>query len=250
LQELNLINELDRILINVNWHNLGLKKHVINSVKNVLQSYFNVIVIEDDVRISHQFLDFMQHYLSLNLEGVAHFSGFSPLSINLVRENLHHVYESRYISSYAWATSKKYFDEFDGKLYVKDSLLTIWKTKKFLVVYEKIIWSIYILAAHYKIVDSWAIPWTLFLWRKGFTCLSPTCNLVEYKLDQMGTHSKLKNRYIPEKSCQESHSWEATKFITSYDAEISRIVYRSDLFGVLVTIASVLYRFLKKIFNV
>ena len=128
--------------------------------------------------------------------------------------------------------------------------MMIWRKYKFLGLYEKIIWSIYSFAARYKIVDSWAIPWTLYLWQYNLTCLSPTCNLVEYKLDQVGTHSKLKSRYIPEKPCQENHSWDTKQFIESYDKEISRIVYRSDLSGIFVTIVSVLYRLFKKILNV
>jgi hypothetical protein len=250
IQEIELINELNRITIIFYWQNQGLKNHLIMAVKDIFQRHRKIIVIEDDSSISQKFLDFIQCYSSFDLDGVAHYSGFSPLSRTVVRENLHRAYKSKYISSYAWATSKEYFEEFDGSIDFRKCIMMIWRKYKFLGLYEKIIWSIYSFAARYKIVDSWAIPWTLYLWQYNLTCLSPTCNLVEYKLDQVGTHSKLKSRYIPEKPCQENHSWDTKQFIESYDKEISRIVYRSDLSGIFVTIVSVLYRLFKKILNV
>ena len=250
IQEIELINEPNRITISIYWQNQGLKNHLIMAVKDIFKNYRKIIVIEDDVSISHKFLDFIQCQLSFELDGVGHFSGFSPLSRNVVRDDLHRVYKTKYISSYAWATSKEYFEKFDGSIDFRKCITTIWVEHKFLGLYEKIIWSIYLFAARYKIVDSWAIPWTLFLWQNNLTCLSPTCNLVEYKIDQVGTHSKLKHRYIPEKICQENHSWDTTQLIKSYDKEISRIVYRADLSGIFVTIASVFYRLFKKILNV
>ncbi len=247
LSEIESLGETNRISVSFYWRNIGLKQHVLRAVKKVLQKYEKVIVIEDDVLIEREFIELVDKVLELDLNRVAHISGFSPISGLLIKEDLHKMYKTRYISSYAWATNRKYFSEFNGEIKLRDSIRNIWFKLGFLGLYEKITWSIYVFAARFNIVDSWAIPWTLYLWENNFLGISPTCNLVRYRNDRFGTHSKLKNRYKQDEICVSKHEWDFIKLTDSYDKLISKVVYRSDLPGIIVTFISVFYRLLKKI---
>jgi hypothetical protein len=102
---------------NLNHHkdNLGLVKHVTGEISKVLSNHHYIIVIEDDIKISINFISNMVNGLSIqkieNSIGIV--SGFSPLHFKHVKNKWR---TSRYPYMWGWACSKETWQKYDYDL--------------------------------------------------------------------------------------------------------------------------------------
>lgn len=97
--------------------NNGLAKSVINGVSEVIDKHGKVIVLEDDIITSSQFLEFMNDSLDFyeDIERIWSISGYNfPIEIpSQYKKSIYYAYRS---SSWAWATWKNRWDTIDWEI--------------------------------------------------------------------------------------------------------------------------------------
>ena len=200
--DLKKIEEVSRIVKSKQWcgevilnrasSNKGLSRSIIEGVTSVLDKYDRAIVLEDDLLLSRNFLDYMNYSLDRyeNDERVMQISGFSfPLDFY---EKKYGSYFVSMISSWGWGTWKrgwKYFDKgatgyeelkknqeleyrfnINGSYRYSDMLYKQMETSE---------------------IDSWAIRWWWSVFRNGGLTLFPEKSLVRnIGFDSEGTHTK------------------------------------------------------------
>jgi len=92
--------------LNHHKNNLGLVKHATGEIAKVLANHEYIIVIEDDVKISANFISNMINGLSIHKreKSIGIVSGFSPLHLKYVKNRWR---TSRYPYMWGWACSKE-----------------------------------------------------------------------------------------------------------------------------------------------
>lgn len=178
--------------------NLGLANSVISGVTQVFDTYHNVIVLEDDVITSPNFLNFMNKALNLyrNNKNIFSISGYSfifdvPADYNEI------VYLTPRASSWGWGTWKDRWKKVDWNisdynLFIKDKTAR----SKFNRGGEDLT---SMLSRQTKgVIDSWAIRWTYAHYKNTAYCLCPIKSLVgNLGADGSGTHMKMKtNKFL------------------------------------------------------
>ena len=98
-------------------HNLGLATSVINGVTSILKIHDQIIVLEDDLLLAPNFLDFMNQSLRLYERSKEVFS-ISGFSFNF-RSPVHYHYDGYFLTrgwSWGWATWKDRWDKIDWQI--------------------------------------------------------------------------------------------------------------------------------------
>ena len=102
---------------NLNHHknNLGLVKHVTGEISKVLANHQYIIVIEDDVKISINFISNMVNGLSIQKseKSIGIVSGFSPIHFKYGKNKWRTL---RYPYMWGWACSKETWQKYDFDL--------------------------------------------------------------------------------------------------------------------------------------
>ena len=177
--------------------NLGLANSVISGVTQVLDSCSSVIVLEDDIVTSPNFLNFMNNALNQyrDKENIFSISGYSfifdvPTGYN------HNVYLTPRASSWGWATWKDRWEKVDWdisdyNLFIKDDAARA----KFNRGGEDLT---PMLSRQIKgVIDSWAIRWGYAHYKNNAYCLCPIKSLVRnLGADGTGTHMKKTNKFL------------------------------------------------------
>ena len=121
---------------NLNHHkdNLGLVKHATGEISKVLAKHQYIIVIEDDIKISINFISNMVNGLSIhkNENSIGIVSGFSPIHFKYAKNKWR---ASRYTYLWGWACSKETWQKYDydlskTNLEQKLAYSKIWSTLK------------------------------------------------------------------------------------------------------------------------
>lgn len=113
--EINLDKEYFRFIYHDS--NLGLVPHIITSITKTLETYMNVIVIEDDVKISANFLSTIAENLaSSNDPRIATWGGFSPIRPWKKLENFNRWRQTPYFSAWGWGISRSAWQMYSSKL--------------------------------------------------------------------------------------------------------------------------------------
>jgi hypothetical protein len=156
--------------------NMGLAGSIIEGVTEIVNRYGRAIVLEDDLVLSPQFLNFMNDALEVykNVPKVMHISGY----MFPVKGKLPETFFYRATSCWGWATWKRAWVKFEPNSY---KLLTKIKS-------EKLRWRFDIegLMNYYNMlkrqakgeIDSWAIRWYASVFLNGGLCLHPGKSLV------------------------------------------------------------------------
>lgn len=169
--------------------NLGLATSIILGVTDIINKYEKVIVLEDDIITSQNFLTFMNKALDFykNYKNVWHISGFNyPISEN----NLTSTFLWRSMSCWGWATwdnKWKYFDKDTKKIIKSFNLKDI---KKFNLDNTRNFW-LQITLNDSKKLNTWAIFWYATIFSNNGLCLNPTISLTHnIGFDGSGTNCK------------------------------------------------------------
>jgi hypothetical protein len=166
--------------------NLGLSNSIIFGINKVFESYETIVVIEDDIMVSDEFLYFINtainKYNNNNL--VAGISGYSfPIKIN-------EPYFVRTGSCWGWATFKSVWTDFiaqRNKIHV-NSIQT--EEKKLFNVYNSFYENMFIQNKNAQI-QSWAIDFYLYYFLNHKYFLMSGKNLVtNIGFDGTGVHKK------------------------------------------------------------
>lgn len=139
--------------------NKGLANSIINGVTNIIEQYNKVIVLEDDLIISNDFLSFMNEGLNFyeNDKSIWSMAGYSPRLPCLTNYNFD-VYLSPRASSWGWATWKDRWDSIDWEAKDFKKLKQDKKKQKQFNIGGNDMYKMLELQMLGKI-DSWAIRW-------------------------------------------------------------------------------------------
>lgn len=167
--------------------NYGLAANIIKGVSDVVNEYGKVIVLEDDLVVSNQFLQFMNKSLDRfqNSKEIWHISGWNyPIETM----GLPKLIPLRIMNCWGWATWKDRWDYFE-----KNPLELIEKfdknmIKDFDVDNSGVFWS-QILANHNGTINTWAIFWYATIYLNKGICINPLKSFVKnIGHDGSGTH--------------------------------------------------------------
>lgn len=157
--------------------NKGLARSVIGGVSEVINKYGKVIVVEDDLLVSADFLKYMNEGLEYykNEKKVGAISGFAP---NILKKSINSIYKSRTGNSYGWATWKRVWNSVDWEIKDYD---TFKKDKKKTKDFNKIQYGISdMLNKQMKgQLDSWAVRWDYFFFKQSLWTIYPRTSKVQ-----------------------------------------------------------------------
>lgn len=175
--------------------NKGLANSVIAGVSKVVEKHGRVIVVEDDIVVSSNFLSFMNQSLDLyeNDNRVMCINGYSIIKDPSIKQNTYFLYGA---DCWGWATWKRGWDVFvHDANYLMDAIMHSRKFKRrfsFSGTYP------YVEMLQNQIegkIDSWAIRWYASALIKNGLCLYPSRSLVQNIGFGDGTHNHDSNCY-------------------------------------------------------
>lgn len=159
--------------------NLGLVKHITGEISKVLNDYECVIVIEDDIKISPNFIKNMVSGLNLlekdGVKGIV--SGYSPLHLRILRNKWR---ASIYPYIWGWACTREVWRmyTFDlGNINIEKSL-EVSLTWQSLNQIQKDKWLGLFKKVQLNPSHTWDIQLAFLSFCKGFTNLTPIYSLV------------------------------------------------------------------------
>lgn len=159
--------------------NRGLATSVISGVNRIFEEYDRVIVLEDDLHISHMFLKYMNRALDFyrNKQEIWSISGYSfPMKTMFCYP--HDVFYSYRGCSWGWATWKDRFQSVDWNVSTYDTFLKDKKIQKRFNRGGKDLTPMLIRQMNHEI-DSWAVRWCYEQSRQNKYTVYPVHTLVE-----------------------------------------------------------------------
>ncbi len=177
-------------------HNNGLANSVIVGVSEVLQKYPKVIVVEDDLRVSVDFLSFMNAALDFYSQNPKIFSisGYN-FPIDIPTDYYYDVYLSYRASSWGWATWRDRWNKADWEV---QDYQEFKKDKNAQRLFNRGGEDLTpMLHKQMKgVIDSWAIRWAYSHFRNDAFCIFPVKSKVKnVGTDSSGTHSGNTKKY-------------------------------------------------------
>lgn len=173
--------------------NIGLKRSILFGVNHMLERYDRIIVLEDDLRTSPYFLDYMNAYLELykNEKQVCQISGYSYLENDLGEQFPDATYFILGGDCLAWGTWRRAW-----KVYNDDSIGLYRKIKRQKLLMEFDRNGSYpfsrALRRNAKSQKSWAINWLASTFLLDMLTLYPVKSLARHVVDmeEPGTNYK------------------------------------------------------------
>jgi len=180
--------------------NIGLASSVITGVAQVLQNHTSVIVLEDDLVVSKDFLRFMNWGLRVfksqprifSLTGYSFPNGY--FSIPAHYEN--RVFLSPRCGSWSWATWRDRWEKVDWDLLDFEEFAS---DERRVSKFNEIGWDLSRMLELQRSggIDSWAIRFCYAHFKSSAYCLHPVSTLVHNAgLDRTGTHGRPDQRFV------------------------------------------------------
>lgn len=174
--------------------NYGLARSIVDGVTKIINLYDKVIVLEDDIVTSPNFLTFMNDALDFyqNEERVMHISGY----MFPVAEELPETFFYGPASCWGWATWKRAWKNYnDDASFLMKELEKTGRKKEFDLENS----GVFLYQLRWNIdmkINSWAIKWYASIFLKRGLCLHPGKSLVNnIGHDGSGVHSGISNCY-------------------------------------------------------
>lgn len=173
------VDGFKKVILNNSENNKGLAASIIDGVSSILKTYENVIVLEDDLLTSSNFLKFMNDSLEVfnNRVDIQSINGYSPFikKINPVESDIYLHYRT---FSWGWATWKKYWkpEIFSQKEILKKL------DPKILIDFDSKCgndMSRMLKSALDKKIDSWYIFWAFDHFRNDMLAVYPYISKIE-----------------------------------------------------------------------
>lgn len=170
--------------------NKGLANSVINGVTKIVNKYGSIIVIEDDLEFSNNFLSYMNEALKFyeHKQDIWSISGYTP-NINIGREYKEDVYFIKRGCSWGWATWKNRWNSIDWDI---DDYIEFKSNRSKVKDFNKTGSDMsYMLELQIKgEIDSWAIRWCYNQWKQQKYTVYPVISKIQnIGTDDSGTHS-------------------------------------------------------------
>ncbi|MGB0403286.1 MAG: sugar transferase [Salibacteraceae bacterium] len=176
--------------------NRGLANSVIKGVSTIVKKFGKVIVLEDDLVTSKNFLEFMNEALDFyqNEESIYSISGYCQ-PIKFPASYRKDVFLTKRAYSWGWATWEDRWEKNDWEVKdFNDFISNSSQKQRFAEGGADL--PVMLKKQQLGLVDSWAIRWCFTQFRNGGYGLSPVHSFVEnIGHDKSGTHSGNTNRY-------------------------------------------------------
>lgn len=168
------ITGFKKVVINESNSNLGLANSVIGGVSNMFKQFDKLIVMEDDLVSSQNFLDFMNQALTFyeNNSKVISLSGYTNDLKELNKMDTDFYYSER-ISSWGWGTWKSKWDNIDWEVSDYDQYNTDNKLKR---KFHKVSNDLPTMLKRQMNgeIDSWAVRWCFHQFMHNLYTVYPT----------------------------------------------------------------------------
>lgn len=171
--------------------NLGISEAIPWAVTWVLTEFDRAIIIEDDVTVGPQFLDFASHALDRwnEDETVFAISGYSMVPDEFLSSPDLPARFSRLVHSYAWATWRKSWLMFDPTMAWFLNLSLRESASQLGSVWAALRWRQFASHVQKGRVSTWDYQWAMTIWSHGGRVVMPNRNLIEYHGQVEGTHT-------------------------------------------------------------
>jgi hypothetical protein len=159
--------------------NYGLSKSVIEGVTEIINQYGTVIVIEDDLITSKNFLCYMNKSLEF-YEAKEYIFSISGFTMSL--KSLNHYQKDTYVAlrpaSWGWATWKDQWENIDWDVKDYDTFI---QDKHLVRAFNRGGIDLARMLKHYmqKKNNSWAIRWAYTMFKEGKYCMYPRVSKVQ-----------------------------------------------------------------------
>lgn len=183
------ISGFQKVIIYESEKNNGLASSVINGVTNVLSEYGKAIIVEDDIIVNNQFLDYMNHALEIyqnekRVYGVTSF--FETFSGSATFDD---AFFLPITSPWTWGTWKDRWDKFDPLATGWEHLISDKKLRKQFDFNNTFNNSGMLIAQMEGKLDSWWIRWYWTVFKNNGLYLTPKQSFCSNKgFDGSGTH--------------------------------------------------------------
>lgn len=199
--------------------NKGLANSVISGVTQIINKYDKVIVLEDDIVTSKNFLEFMNEALKFykDSENIYSIGGYN-IPINIPEDYKENVYLSYRAMSWGWATWKDRWSKIDWEIKDYSEFINDRRAVDDFKLGGDDLPQMLKMQLEGKI-DSWAIRWCYNQYRnKQFTILPIKSLAKNIGCDNSGTHCNKTNKY--DSKLDEKYIW-SFKHDLEVDPEIN-----------------------------
>jgi hypothetical protein len=240
-ETVSLITWNAQVLTRFRKSNMGLRRAVVDAVTWATTTYGNAIVLEDDVRVGPELLD----YFNFNLdrfkaqERIAHINGYNLVPVECLSQPTEQSRLSIYPESYAWATWDRAWEKYDDELtWAKNASQ---KELKSIVgtTFGALKWKQNFSDASAERIDTWAYRWLASMWEHQWLMVSPNRNISTYEGNLSGTHTRRKPKWSELEAGQlpTRNSREVLILDKVADQWLSKNVFRAKPLGVLEGVA-------------
>jgi len=219
---------------------LGLRSAVTDAITWTMNEYGRAIIVEDDIIIGPQFLEYMTFMLDKheNDFDVAQINGYSQVPPSSSTPLATASRYSKYPTSCAWATWKSRWNEYDDNLTWGRSVSIKGLSEQVGSVIGAIKWKINFDDAAKSRVDSWAIRWVSTIWSNNWMTIYPNQNLVYHDGRKDGTHTRTQPKWVENEIGHIAEKlWKMnTDLISQTNHQenwLKRNVFRETLYGVI-----------------
>jgi hypothetical protein len=187
------------IFLKTNEHNLGPKAAFTSAISWAFNSSAELVVLEEDVRFSSQFFEYMDWCLKefKNNSRISQINGFSPINIPILKN---HIFETQNSYCWGWGTWKDRWDDNDMEIASKLSSLGDLDAFKELEIGEGYLrlWNDRISRLRNGF-DTWDYQWNLSTLNRGRFAICPAFSLVaNVGFGQDATNTRVPKKYMRE----------------------------------------------------
>ena len=174
--------------------NYGLAKNIESGVKNILKKHGKIIVLEDDLIVGNNFLDYMNQGLVFfeNEKKIWHISGFGE---KVEEQDEFKTYCFRQMNCWGWGTWSdrwKYFKN-DPNIFITQ--FTDEMIKSFNIDGTQDYWD-QMIANDKGDIKTWAVFWYATIFLKGGLCINPSfTHVINEGFDGSGVNCSYSNIY-------------------------------------------------------
>ena len=194
------ITGFNKIIINESTENKGLAKSIIEGVTKTFENYDRLIVVEDDLITSSNFLNYMNSSLLNYIKEKKVFS-IAGFSFNLNKKTSNNEFDAYFVTRgwpWGWATWKDRWENVDWEVKDYEQFKKDKKAQKAFAKGGSDVNSMLRKQMEGKL-DSWAIRWFYHQFKvEGLTLYPLFSKVHNIGFDEYATHTKgSDNRYIP-----------------------------------------------------
>lgn len=218
--------------------NAGLEIAVPSAVTWALEEHDSVIVVEDDVVVGPDFLEFARACLDTfrDRDDIWHVSGYNVVPADHLTTPAAPARLSVFPESFAWATWRRSWERYDPDL--------TWASQATIAGLREVVgstaaalrWREIFGDARHRRISTWAYRWIGSIWSARGLCVSPNRNLITYAGYTEGTHTRRSARWseFPLEPLPHARLDHEIGLDPLADAYLGRQVFRGTAAGVLV----------------